>query len=296
VVTVSTHELESNFTDYLARAWIVVFAEISMGTGRDAARAANAIKDNQTNAQLRLIEKNRAGRSQENHVSFLATSNDESHAMHLSTFDRRSAVFATPASMMPHTLSAALYNFLNSRRAAGVLRHLAFVRPLDHFNSSAPPPTTESKMRMIASSRHPTHAELIDAFEEGAPPFDKDLVRLEDVRECLRMRGIDIRNLSNRRITDLLRELPIGAKRMEHQRRITHHGQSIRIRPWVVRNFTTWEQASDKGISEHLFSDYALPFSQVTVYIADQAEAGRTPAPHAQSLDSLEAKLPTAVV
>jgi hypothetical protein len=252
VVTVSTHELESNFTDYLARAWIVVFAEVSMGASRDAARVTNALKDNQTNAQLRLIEKNRPGRSQQNHVSFLGTSNDESRAMHLSAFDRRSAIFTTPAPVMPPQLATELYAFLNSPQAPGVLRYVAGSRRIDRFNPSAAPPVTESKRRMIAESRHPVHAEMIDAFEDGASPFHRDLVRLDEVRECLRTRGIDTRNLSDHRLGAFLRDAPIGAKRMEHQRRIDIHGLTIRVRPWVVRNFQDWENASDKAIRDHM--------------------------------------------
>ena len=45
------------------KVWIVVFAEVSLGRARDSARVANALKDNQTNVQLRLIENNRAGRT-----------------------------------------------------------------------------------------------------------------------------------------------------------------------------------------------------------------------------------------
>jgi len=254
VVTVSTHELESNFTDYLARAWVVVVAEVSLGTARDAARLANALKDNQTNEYLRLIEKNRAGRTQRNRVTFFGTSNDETRALHLSAFDRRSAIFATPAGVMSQSSASNLYAFLKSARAPGVLGYLARRRRIDHFNPSAAPPMTEAKKQIIKSSQHPTLGEMVDAFQAQDPPFNRDLVLADEVRECLRSRGIEVKNLSNRKLGEFLRSMPIGARQMEHQRRITRYGHSARVRPWIVRNFDSWMQSSDREVSEHLLS------------------------------------------
>jgi hypothetical protein len=252
VVTVSTHELESQFTDWLAKAWIVVFAEVSLGKARDAARVANALKDNQTNEYLRIVEKGRAGRAQRNRTSFLGTSNDETSALHLSAFDRRSAIHATPAPIMPRVLSVELHAFLRSSRAAGVLRSLALQRDITHFDPNAAPPMTEAKRRMIAASRHPIHAELIDAFHSKDPPFHRDLVLVSDVRDFLCGCGVDVRNLTDRRIGEFLRAPPIGARRIEHQKRIsTVHGIR-RARLWVLRDFELWERASAKVIDQHL--------------------------------------------
>jgi len=255
VVTVSTHELEGRFTDYLGQAWIVVFAEVALGTARDAARVANTLKDNQTNDRLRLEEKYRAPRTQPNRVTFFGTSNDEEHALHLSTFDRRSAISATPASIMPQSLATALHSFFRSSRSAGVVRHLALRRVLTHFDPNAAPPLTESKKRMIEASRPAVHAEMVDAFQSKDPPFHRDLVLVESVRNCLAQRGLDVRNLSDRKVGEFLRAAPIAARRMEHQKRITAPaGGSCRVRPWVLRNAELWEKASEKQIDRHFTS------------------------------------------
>jgi hypothetical protein len=252
VVNVSTHELESQFTDWLAKAWIAVFAEVSLGKSRDASRIANALKDNQTNEYLRIVEKGRAGRGQRNRTSFLGTSNDETRALHLSAFDRRSAVCATSAPMMPRALCAELHGFLKSPRAAGVLRSLALRRDVSHFDPNAAPPITEAKRRMIAASRHPILAEMVDALQAKEAPFNRDLVLATEVRNFLYAHGVDMRDLTDRRIAEFLKATPIGARRLEHQKRISNSHGSCRARVWVLRDFHLWEKASEKAISQHL--------------------------------------------
>jgi hypothetical protein len=252
VATVSTHELESQFTDWLARAWIVVFAEVSLGRNREAARIANALKDNQTNAYLRIIEKGRPGRTQRNRVTFLGTSNDETHALHLSQFDRRAGICSTSARRMPSKLASDVYAFLQSQRAAGVLRYLARKRAIQQFNPNVAPPASAAKLRMIEESRDPVHAELLEAWERREAPFDKDLVTVKEVRFCLANRGVNERTLSDRRISQYLRATPINAQPMEHQVRLNKQSANERVRIWVLRNIHIWRRQSSTCISRHL--------------------------------------------
>lgn len=254
VATVSTHELESQFTDWLARAWIVIFAEVSLGRSREAARIANALKDNQTNSYLRIIEKGRPGRTQRNRVTFLGTSNDETHALHLSSFDRRAGICATSAPRMPSRLASDLYAFLQSPRAPGVLRYLALKRHIQHFNPNVAPPASAAKLRMIEESRDPVHAELLEAWERREAPFDKDLVSAKDVRFCLSNRGISEKSISDRRLGQYLRAEPINAQPMEHQVRINKQGSTERVRIWVLRNAPIWRGQSAACIARHLMT------------------------------------------
>jgi hypothetical protein len=254
VATVSTHELESQFTDWLANAWIVVFAEVSLGRSREAARIANSLKDNQTNAHLRIIEKGRPGRTQRNRVTFLGTSNDETHALHLAPSDRRAGICGTNAPTMPRGLASELYNFLESQRAPGVLRYLARRRDVQRFNPNAAPPASAAKLRMIEESRDPVHAELLEAWERHEAPFDKDLVTLKDVRFGLSSRGVNEKNISDRRIGQYLRTAPINAQPMEHQVRLTKQSATERVRIWVLRNMPIWRRQSSTSISRHLLT------------------------------------------
>jgi hypothetical protein len=254
VATVSTHELESQFTDWLANAWIVVFAEVSLGRSREAARIANSLKDNQTNPHLRIIEKGRPGRTQRNRVSFLGTSNDETHALHLSTSDRRAGICATNAPTMPSGLASDLYNFLQSQRAPGVLRYLARKRDVQQFNPNAAPPASAAKLRMIEESRDPVHAELLEAWTRREAPFDKDLVTIKEVRFSLCNRGVNDKNISDRRISQYLRTAPINALPMEHQVRLTKQRATERVRIWVLRNMHVWRRQSSASISRHLMT------------------------------------------
>ncbi|MDP8983609.1 MAG: ATP-binding protein [Pseudomonadota bacterium] len=254
VATVSTHELESQFTDWLANAWIVVFAEVSLGRSREAARIANALKDNQTNARLRIIEKGRPGRTQRNRVSFLGTSNDETHALHLSPSDRRAGICAIHAPLMPSHLAFDLYNFLQSQRAPGVLRYLARRRDVQRFNPNAAPPASAAKLRMIEESRDPAHAEILEAWTRREAPFDKDLVTIKEVGFCLANRGVKEKTLSDRRIGQYLRDAPINAQPMEHQVRLTKQSANERVRIWVLRNMHIWRHQSSTSITRHLMT------------------------------------------
>ncbi len=267
VATVSTHELESQFTDWLANAWIVVFAEVSLGRSREAARIANSLKDNQTNAHLRIIEKGRPGRTQRNRVSFLGTSNDETHALHLSPSDRRAGICATDAPAMPRPLASDLYNFLQSLRAPGVLRYLARRRNVQQFNPNAAPPASAAKLRMIEESRDPVHAELIEAWTRREAPFDKDLVTLDHVRFGLSNRGVNEKNISNRRLSQFLRAAPINAQPMEHQVRLTKYSANERVRMWVLRNMHIWRHQSSTSINRHLMTG-EIPADSNTIQTA----------------------------
>ena len=260
VSTVSTHELESNFTDWLARAWIVVFSEISLGRSKEATRIANALKDNQTNPYLRIVEKGRPGRTQRNHVTFFATSNDETHALHLSAFDRRAGVCATSAPRMPTHLATSLHSFLQSPRGAAVLRYLAMKRNLSDFSPHAAPPVTVAKRHMIEASRDSIHAEIVESFERRESPFDRELVTASDVRGCLIGRGVTVNNLSDRRVGQYLRAEPINAQPLEHQIRVPNNSSGTRARFWVLRNAGFWRAATAQSINEHLRTG-ALPFN-----------------------------------
>jgi Family of unknown function (DUF5906) len=252
VVTVSCQEVESQFTDWLAQAWIVVVAEISVGTHRNAARIMNTLKDNITNPTLRLHEKGQRGRSQRNRVSFFATSNDEDHALHLGTHDRRFSVCATRAGTLPSRIAGPLYRFIDSPRCGGVLRYFAEHRDLSGFDPNRTPPLTSAKERMISSSREPIHEELVAAWEDRERPFDKDLVALQDVVGCLIARRAETRGLSPQRLGRMLSLPPIGARRIEHQVKVG--ASSARQRLWIVRNADTWKSASAGAIGAHLLS------------------------------------------
>ncbi len=250
----SPSEVESSFTDWLGQAWIVVFAEISIGTNREASKIVDALKDNITSDVLRIHGKSLKGRSQVNRVSFFGTSNHEDHALHLSQHDRRFGICKTSSSRMPEALANDLYSFLDSARGAGVLRYLAMHRDLSRFNPHAPPPTTEAKLTMIEASLGPVAGEIVDAWRDREPPFDKDLVAISSVRVLLTTKGIDTRTLSDRRIGQVLKQAPVNARRIERQIRVNVPGQGAwsKVRYWIVRNAERWCSASEGAIDAHL--------------------------------------------
>jgi hypothetical protein len=285
VVTASMNEIASNFTDYLARAWIVVFAEMSVGNYRDSQRIANAMKDNQTNDITRIHPKGRAAYSQRNRASFLATSNDEVHAMHLSEFDRRAGINVTRAPKIPVRLERDLFSLLNDpQRGPGVLRYIALRRQIS-LNPNAAPPMTEAKRGMIESSRDDCHAAIVDAWSSGEFPFDgRDLVTVQDVSTMLRGKGIDTHRISERRIAECLRRAPMnaeplpGSKRIKGRRVIPGIYSGIdygvsqeKYRVWAIRDSGIWRGASEASISQHILRGTAAPISAPTLQVTSIA-------------------------
>jgi hypothetical protein len=262
-VTVATQaEIESSFNDWQANAQIVCFPEIWMG-GRDAKKIANDLKDKITSDVLRVHPKGLKGYSQRNRATLLGTSNYED-AVHLREGDRRWGVHITDAPRMTSQQSAALYGFLNSERAPGVLRHILMSRDLSGFNPASEPPMTAGKRRVIAASRSPIEAEIVDLFDSREPPFDRDLFVLECLRSALQGRVPGVADISFRKLAEYVYGKPIAAVRLPGRRRIKARlpvgppGTASFLRldgkhgVWCLRNHAQWEAASDKDIARHL--------------------------------------------
>ena len=191
-VTIATQsEIESGFNDWLANAQIVCFPEIWLGAHREAERLANRLKDVVTNPVLRVHPKGIRGYSQPNRATILATSNYE-NAVNLREGDRRWGVHVTNAPKCARRMLGRCIDF-SINRGAGVLRHIFMQRDLAAFSPDGEPPLTVGKKLVIAASRSPAQAELVDAFEHNEDPFDWDLFVMEDLRGLLVRRGLDER-------------------------------------------------------------------------------------------------------
>lgn len=270
-VTIATQsEIESGFNDWHANAQIVCVPEIWMGGGANAKRIANDLKDKITNDMLRVYPKGLKGYTQTNRATILGTSNFE-NAVHLREGDRRWGIHVTDAPKMTPDQAASLYGFLNSDRAAGVLRHILLNRDLSRFNPAGEPPMSLCKARVIAASRSPIEAEIVELFQDREPPFDSDLFTFEWLISCLRSRIPDIDKVAPRRLAEYVQGKPISAVRLDGRKRI-HAARSIegvgslhmdgKHGVWCIGDPAIWGTARDREIARHL-EDGSPPLSLV---------------------------------
>jgi hypothetical protein len=110
----------------------------------------------------------------------------------------------------------------------------------------------ESHSLKLNSRLQPVHAALNDAWKARTPPFDKDLVSLADIRGRLAHLIPRLAATTDRRLATYLRQPPISAKPIRHQRTIRTPICAGRVRLWIIHNVDLWIHASDREISRHL--------------------------------------------
>ena len=110
----------------------------------------------------------------------------------------------------------------------------------------------ESHSLKLNGRLHPVHAALNDAWKARTPPFDRDLVSLADIRGRLAHLIPRLAATTDRRLATYLRQPPIGARPIRHQRTIRTPVCAGRVRLWVIHNIDLWIHASDREISRHL--------------------------------------------
>lgn len=260
-ITIATQsEIESGFNDWHANAQIVCVPEIWMGGGTNARKVANDLKDKITNDMLRVYPKGLKGYTQINRATILGTSNFE-NAVHLREGDRRWGIHVTDAPKMTPAQAAALYRFLNSDRAAGVLQHILRNRDLSNFNPAAEPPMSPGKVRVIEASRSLIEAEIVELFREREPPFDRDLFTFDWLKACLKSRIPDIDKIAPRRLAEYVQATPISAVRLDGRKRIqaTRPIEGVgslhmegKHGVWCIGDPAIWATARDREIARHL--------------------------------------------
>jgi hypothetical protein len=239
--------LESNFNDFLLRAWHVNLTEFRSASRGERASIAAKLKPWITDASISIHPKGLPAYSIPNRLFLTATSN-EPDAAPLDEGDRRWGVYEMTAPQMTETEGMALYDeFLHTGRAAGVLRHFFMSQSLTGFNPNAAPPHTAARTEMIEASISSDVDLLRNAFEECKGPFVRDVCTADEVQNYLHQ------HLKFRpgptRIGRILRKYPFVGQ----TRQIRHAGAKFRI--WAVRNQDIWMGSGEKEVAKYLMDD-----------------------------------------
>jgi hypothetical protein len=123
--------------------------------------------------------------------------------------------------------------------------HFLLERDISHFNPSAPPPMTEAKKFIMERSRPTLIQELEIMMNEGAGPFWKDLIELQEVGNAMALR-LYRKHPGSRALADALKEM--GAVQLGQVRLY----MNTRVRPWAWRNGERWLAASPDEVREEI--------------------------------------------
>ena len=186
VRTVSSEALTGRFTGFLSESWFIVLDELKTNGGKyDRMQLANKMKPWITEPELEIERKGENHYMIRNRVQITATSNFED-AVQIEDDDRRWGVSELSGKQLTPAECADLYTgFLSTARAPGVLKHIFSHVDLVGFNPAGQAPRTAGREVMVSMGLSPWVTRMVEAADKGEPPFDRDLVTAEMVRDLL---------------------------------------------------------------------------------------------------------------
>ncbi|ABE63309.1 hypothetical protein Nham_2527 [Nitrobacter hamburgensis X14] len=233
----SNEEVVSHWTAWMEGAQLAVIEEL-MTLGRK--EVANRLKPAITDPTIRIEEKNCSLYSIPNCLNFIGFTNHED-ALPIEHGDRRWLVVFSPARPRDSAYYQGLFEFLDGDGAAYV-KHWLLKRKVG-LNPHGVAPFTAGKEAMRRLSIGDAEAYLLELFEERQPPFDFDLVRVDELVDAVpsALRG---RSNLRARVSKFLKD-EIGA--VSHARYTKADRQRPAYQLWSVRNHDIWDNIGASG-------------------------------------------------
>jgi hypothetical protein len=233
----SNDEVVSHWTAWMEGAQLAIIEEL-MTLGRK--EVANRLKPAITDPTLRIEEKNCRIYSIPNCLNFLCFTNHED-ALPIEHGDRRWLVVFSAAQKRDAAYYERLFGFLDRGGAAFVKHWLSNRQVALNPRGVAPATAGKETMRRLGMGDAETY--LLELFDAGFPPFDFDLVRLDDLVEAVpaSLRG---RSSLRARVSKLLRD-EIGA--IDHVRYTKGNKDRPAVQLWSVRNHDVWRNIGAAG-------------------------------------------------
>lgn len=222
------------YTDWQQGSQVAVIDEL-MANGRH--EVANRLKPVITDPFLCIRPMYGKAFNIPNHLN-LVTFTNHADALPIEAGDRRWLVLFSPATPADETYYRRLFDFLDGGGPAAVTYWLGQRKIALNPKGTAPMTAGKAEMRDLSLGDAEQHlAELLD---EGAHPFDFELVRFEDVVGAVPERiARQTRGLRGR-VTQWLKD-EVGA--MKHIRRTKQDGGPPSWTLWSIDNHSHWEAA-----------------------------------------------------
>ncbi|MFN7109677.1 MAG: DUF5906 domain-containing protein [Brevundimonas sp.] len=233
----SNDEVTSRWTAWMEGAQLAVIEEL-MTLGRR--EVANRLKPAITDPTIRIEEKNCAIYSIPNCLNFLCFTNHED-ALPIEHGDRRWLVVFSPAVKRDEAYYRRLFGYLDDGGAAFV-KHWLVEREVA-LKPHGVAPATVGKEAMRRLGMGDAEAFLLDLFESGEPPFDFDLVRLDDLVDVVpaALRG---RSSLRARLSKWLKG-EIGAVDQSRYTKADRNRPAYQL--WSVRDHDRWREVGAAG-------------------------------------------------
>jgi hypothetical protein len=244
-VEVSFSLLNSDFNDYLANTWHVNLTEFRAANRNARTAIADKLKPYVAEDVVSMHPKGLPAYTMPNHFFVTATSN-AADATPLDTTERRWGIYELPAPQMnAEERERAYTKFLNTERAAAVLRHFFLCLPLT-FDPDAEAVYTEDRAAMIEETVPSDVDVMRQAFDERRAPFDRDVVLVSEVQDWLQQK---LKFMPSSKTVARNLQAHFGAT----MRKVNDKGAMYRV--WVLRNHKRWESTSPTDIIAQVHGD-----------------------------------------
>lgn len=239
VRTMSGNVLGGQFNDVLGETWWLYLEELRSGaTKADRIMVSNKIKTWVTDSTLEVHPKGLKAYNMRNRIQLIATSNFDD-AVQIDNNDRRWAICEL-GDPLTEKEALDLYAFLDSPRAPGVLQHIFRGVNLVGFSPTARAPNTWAKKAMIAAGIGNRESKMVEGMVAGVPPFDRDLLSLEAVRDFM----IGSEGLSVQALARMMKQPPFSCVMLK--------GAITNV--WCWRNVAFWRKATNAERMAHVES------------------------------------------
>jgi len=232
----SNDEVTSPWTAWMEGAQLAVIEEL-MTLGRK--EVANRLKPAITDPTLRIEQKHCSIYSIPNCLNFLCFTNHED-ALPIEHGDRRWLVVFSPAVKRDEAYYRRLFGYLDG--GAAFVKHWLAERKVT-LKPHGVAPATVGKEAMRRLGMGDAEAFLLDLFESGEPPFDFDLVRLDDLVDVVpvALRG---RSSLRARLSKWLKG-EIGAVDQSRYTKADRNRPAYQL--WSVRDHDRWREVGAAG-------------------------------------------------
>jgi hypothetical protein len=248
VVRPSNDEVVSRWTGWMEGAQLAIVEEL-MTLGR--LEVANRLKPVITDPTIRIEEKYCSLYSIPNHLNFICFTNHED-ALKIEHGDRRWLVVFSPAAKQDAGYYERLFGYLESGGAAFVKQWLLQRQTV--LNGHGVAPATSGKETMRRMSMGDAESYLLDLYEGREPPFDFDLVRVDDLVQAVPAKLSGKSSLRSRLAKFLKEEL--GA--VAHTRHTKQHPNRPHYQLWSLRQHDVWDGIGASGRIDAYVNHYHI--------------------------------------
>jgi hypothetical protein len=257
---VTNEMLGKSFNSTMGESWFIVLDELKTNSGRqDRVALANKMKPWISDPMMTIERKGLDIVQVPNRLQITATSN-YNDAVNIDDGDRRWAVCKMLGAKMTDAEIADLYDgFLNTPRAAGVLRYIFNRVDLTGFSPTACAPQTIWRRVMVSASLGPWEQKVAEACLSAVSPFDLDLVTADGLKDFMTGTGAGVRQS-----LALLQKPPFNAVQL----------RTNKARVWCWRNKEMWAKAGAAEINAYLETKVRSIEGSDKVPIAIRAAAG----------------------